>query len=284
MLNILKTSNNILKNNLILIQPLLLFLLIFMTALSYLAGKNMFFIPKIVLGVSIILLFIAFSSGWFYIIKNSTEDYSENDSKDEIALKSIKNFKKFFEGVGKGFFKSCGAYILSAIIYFAVMYCVIKLCLHFFGIPDFIYEFQKMTKAASQAELLNIIDSVSVSDKLIFSVWVVVINIISSVLNFFVLLYLAVINFEKENIFKALGHTILFGFKNIFGAVFILLFTFILYLILNILSLLFGTGVFGLFVMIVLFCWYLTFYVILVFCFYNERTKDNSNNRTEFVG
>ena len=284
MLNILKKSGEILKNNLITVQPLLFFLLIFMTALSYLFNKNMYFIPKIILGISLILMVIAFSAGWFFVIKETVMSYNGDEDKEETALKSIQNFKKFFIGVGGGFLKTSGACILLFIFYSAVIFSAAKFCLSVFGMPNVVYEFQKMLHAASQAEIFNILNNITDKDKLIFSAWVIILNIVSSILNYFIVLYFAVLEFARVNIFKTFWLSLKFGFKNILGSVFILFFIFSLYVLLNILSLLCGTGVFGLFVLIILFCLYLYYYVILVFCFYNEKTKNNSNNGTELIG
>ncbi len=284
MLNILKKSGEILKNNLITVQPLLLFLLIFMTALSYLFNKNMYFIPKIILGISLILMVIAFSAGWFFVIKETVMSYNGDEDKEETALKSIQNFKKFFIGVGGGFLKTSGACILLFIFYSAVIFSAAKFCLSVFGMPNVVYEFQKMLHASSQAEIFNILNTITDKDKLIFSAWVLILNIVSSILNYFIVLYFAVLEFARVNIFKTFWLALKFGFKNILGSVFILFFIFSLYVLLNILSLLCGTGVFGLFVLIILFCLYLYYYVILVFCFYNEKTKNNSNNGTELIG
>ena len=160
MLETIKKSYYILKNNLIFIQPLLLGLLLIMTAFSFIIGRNFFSFSKIVLLLSMFLLFIAFSAGWFYINKQGILNYNENDSKEEIALKAVQNFKKFFEGVGADFLKTAVSYILLFILYAASLYIVTKFCMSIFGEPKIIYDFPKILKASSQAEILNYINSV----------------------------------------------------------------------------------------------------------------------------
>ena len=95
MLNIVKKSFYILKNNLIFIQPLLLFLLIFMTALSYILNRGGMHIPQIILCIAIILMIIAFSAGWFFINKEGIILYNPEDDKDETAKKRFKVLKNF---------------------------------------------------------------------------------------------------------------------------------------------------------------------------------------------
>lgn len=284
MLNIYRKSLLILKNNLIFIQPLLLCLLMFMTALSFLASKSTLLIPNIVLLISMFLLFIAFSAGWFYINKFGVENFNETDTKEEITIKAVQNFKKFFEGVGFAFVKTTFSYVLLFIIYFLVVLLSVKLCLHFYGEPKIIYELPKLAAASSQAEILNFLNGIPYKDKIIFSLWILTFNFISTILNFFVVLFFAVLNFEGFNIFKSLWVSIIFFFKNFIGSISIMFFTFVLYVFLNILSVLLGANSLSFVVLIILFTMYLNYYLLLVFCFYYDKAKINSNNRTEFIG
>lgn len=284
MLNIYRKSLLILKNNLIFIQPLLLCLLMFMTALSFLAAKSTLLIPNVALLISMFLLFIAFSAGWFYINKFGVENFNETDTKEEITIKAVQNFKKFFEGVGFAFVKTALSYVLLFIIYFLVVLLSAKLCLHFYGEPKIIYELPKLTAASSQAEILNFLNGIPYKDKIIFSLWILTFNFISTILNFFIVLFFAVLNFEGFNIFKSLWVSIRFFFKNFLGSISIMIFTFLLYVFLNILSVLLGTNSLSFVVLIILFTMYLNYYLLLVFCFYYDKAKINSNNRTEFIG
>ena len=177
-----------------------------------------------------------------------------------------------------------GGYIILAVIFTGLMYLSAKFCMKVFGEPKFIYELQKIAAAQSQAQVLNSLNTVSTEDKLAFSGWVLVFNFISSIFNYFVLLYVAAIEFSNSNIIKSFVQAVKLGFKNITGSIFILFFMFILYFMLNIISLALGTGAFGLFAIILLFCLYLNYYVILVMCFYNEKTKINSDNGAECIG
>lgn len=284
MLETIKKSFYILKNNLIFIQPLLLGLLLIMTAFSFLVGRNFFSFSKIILLLSMFLLFIAFSAGWFFINKQGILNYNENDSKEEIALKAVQNFKKFFEGVGADFLKTALSYILLFILYAAVLYIVTKFCMSIFGEPRIIYDFPKILKASSQAEILNYINSVTIQDKIIFMNWMVVFNIAASIMNFFIILYFAVVSFENVNILKSFWLALKFFFKNLLGVVAILVVIFILYVFLNILSVLLGSNSLSFVILIILFTIYLNYYLLLVFCFYYDKTKNNSNNRTECIG
>lgn len=284
MLEIFKKSFYILKNNLIFIQPLLLGLLLLMTAFTFLVGRNIFSIPKIVLMLSIVLMFIAFSAGWFYINKYGILNYNEDDSKEEIAVKAVQNFKKFFEGVGADFLKTALVYFITFLLYVALMFVITKFCINVFGEPKILYDFPKIAKATSQAEIYNYINSITFEDKITFVNWMIIVNFAASIMNFFIILYFAVMSFEEINILKCFWTAIKFFFKNILGVVAIIIFTFILYVCLNMLSVILGTNSLSLVILIILFTIYLNYYLLLVFCFYYDKTKNNSNNRTECIG
>lgn len=284
MLNIYRKSLLILKNNLIFIQPLLLCLLMLMTIVSFVVSRNIFIASKIVLLISIVLMIIAFSAGWFYINKFGVENYNENDTKEEIAVKSVQNFKKFFEGVGSAFIKTAFSYLILFSLYVFVIFITTKLCLHFYGEPKIIYELPKIAQASSQAEILNFLNGITNSDKVIFSLWVLTFNFISTICNFFIILFFAVLNFENFNIFKSLWISVKFFFKNFLASISIMLFTFVLYFILNLLSILLGANSLSFVILIILFTMYLNYYLLLVFCFYYDKAKNNRNSRTEFIG
>ncbi len=284
MVKIFKKSFLILKNNGICIQPFLLWLLILMTVLSFIVNKNLYPAAKISLVLSMFLLLAAFSAGWFYINKLGVSDFNEEDSKEEITIKAVKNFRKYFEGVGSNFIKILFAYCIIILISASVFFGISKLCLIIFGEPKIVYELPKLINASSQAEVLNIVNSLTAEDKIVFSSWVMTINLAAAILIIFCLLYFTVITFEKTNIFMSLWITVKFFFKNITGVISVILFMFLLYLILNTVYLLLGVNSLSFVILIILFTLYLNYYLLLVFCFYNEKTKINSNNGTELIG
>ena len=284
MLNIVKKSAKILKNNLVFIQPLLLCLLIFMTVSSFFINKNIFIVGKICLSISMLLLFISFTAGWLHINKFGVILHEENATPEEIANKAIIGIKKFFEGIGENFFKTLGSYFIICFFSLGVIYAVSKLLVASIGEPKLIYELPKLAQATSQAEIINFVKNISDNDKIVFSLWMIVSNIVIFIINFFALLYFAVLNFEKDNIIKAIFTTIKFFFKNLIASLFFVFFLFVLYLGINLFSLFLGTSSFSLIILIILFTVYLNYNVLLVFCFYNEKTKVDSDNRAEFIG
>ena len=284
MLKIIQKSFNILRNNTLFVQPLLMFLLTVLSVMLFLNGRTLLFPARITLLVSLILMFIAFCSGWFYIIKQGILSYNENDSKAEITEKSIANFKKFFEGIGGNFLRLLFTFLLLFVVYIGIITVVSKLCLTLFGLPEIYNDIQKINMAASPAERLNIINSIPIQNQIVFMQWIALLYPVSVVLNFFVILASAAVYFEKVNIIIAFFKAIKFFIMNIFGCILAIVVLQIIYIAINIISMLLGINAISLFVSTMLITIYLNYFIILVFCLYNDRTNNNSNNRTEFIG
>lgn len=284
MKNLIKKSFQILRNNMLFIQPLLFGLLLIMSATAFLYQRNLYIVPKIALILSMVLIFISFSAGWFFINKLAVVSYDENDLKEEITLKSIENFKKFFEGVGKHFLNVAFSYLILFLIFAIIFIVTSKLCLIAFGEPKIIHDFPKLITVTSQAEFLNYINTLTTNDLAIFGAWMLVVNIVSSILNYYLVLFFAVLNFEDKDVSNALFQATKFFFKNLGSSIIIILFTAFLYFLLNMISVVLGNGSLSFVILIILFTLYLNYYVLLVFCFYYDKTKINSDNRTEFIG
>lgn len=284
MQKIIKTSFDILKANFIFIQPVLLYILFLMVAMTFLLTKTMYLQSKLVLLISLVLLTVAFTAGILQINKNGILNFNYSDTKEEAASKSIQNLKKFFEGVGKDFFRTLGIYFLTTILYALLTYGIGLACMHLWGEPKIILDMPKIARVSSQAELLNYLSTISMQDKIVFANWVLLFNSVFTFMNFFTLLYFAVSAFEKDNIFKTLFSSFVFFFQNILNSIIIMLFMFIIYLGLNFISLIFNASSFGFVIVTISLAIYLNYYILLVFYFYYETRKCNSNNRTEFIG
>ena len=265
----------------IFIQPLLLFLLLLMSAAIFIAGRNMYMLPRIGLAISLVLLTVAFIAGWLHINKLGIENYSSSDEQEIITQKSINSFKQFFVGIGENFFKVLFSFVIIAVIYSAVMYGIMTLCLKLFGTPTLIMDLPNIAKNQTNAELVEYLNNISVEDKLNFISWVWSAIVSSSILNYFSLLYLVVVVNDKKNIFVSLWNTLKFFFKDILLGLLLVVVMFFLYFFLNLLSFIVGTNSFSFAILIILFTLYLNYYVLLVFWFYNGLTKNNSNNRSE---
>ena len=110
MLNIVKKSAKVLKNNLIFIQPLLLCMLLFMTVASFFISKNVFIAGKICLSISIFLLTIAFTAGWLHINKLGILSYNENDSVNADIISCYYDEGKVVASIKYSYICCCGVW------------------------------------------------------------------------------------------------------------------------------------------------------------------------------
>ncbi len=276
-----KTAYHILRNNMIFIQPLLLYMLLVMSAAIFISGRTIPNATRINLLVCFVLLTIAFLTGWFHVNKLGVKKYNLDDTQEVITQKTIESIKQFFTGIGEKFLKILFGSILFVAIYAGISFCVTKLCLMVLGNPTIIMDFQNIAKMQTKEEITAYLSSVSLQDQINFVNWFFAAIVTSSVLNYFGILYFSVMSFEDKNAIVSLWKSILFFFKNIFSNIAIILVMFFLYFLLNLLSLLLGTNSFSFAILIIMFTLYLNYYVLLVMWFYNEQTKNNSDNRSE---
>lgn len=280
-----KTPWQIQKNNMIFIQPILLFILIAMMALTYFVVGGVVSAPKIIMLDSVFFIAVSFTAGMFHINKLAINDFNPDDTKEEVMQKTIKNFRQFFTGVGESFVRFLFAYVIYIALYFALIYGFVKLGLYLFGEPKILINLLTVAKSmTTQADLINYLNNVSVDDKIIFANWVLSVSVLTSIINFFGFLYFAVLTYAKKNVFVSLFQTFVFFFKNILGCFGIIAMMYLFYMLLNVLSIVLGNNSFSFVLVIILFVLYLNYYILLVSCFYNEKTKNNSNNGTEFIG
>lgn len=279
-----KKAYHILKNNSMFIQPLLVWQIAFTMVMVFCMNRNQMLLPRITLWISIALLFTACLAGWLYINKYALLSYNEKDTPEEISEKAVQNFKKFFEGVGTDFVRTLLACIVISALYFGVIYGLYKFCLNNFGIPSFINDIMQISQSGTKEQIMQFINNLGENDKLTFARWVMTINLGLSVLNFFALLYFAVMSLERKNFIVSFFTSLKFFIINIFEAIGIMIFVFFLYLLINILSVFLGVNSFLFAVLVIIVTWYFNYYVLLVFCFYYDKTKINSDNGSEFIG
>lgn len=277
-------SLKILKNNPIFVQPILIFMVIIMGIFSFLMERNMTFPIKIIMLITIILLFTAFLSGWLYISKSAIADYNEDDSDEEIREKSISNIKKFFEGVGANFIRVLSALAIIIIIGGGIGTAIIWLCYKFFGTPQAFFDSIKMAQASSQAEKLNIMNNISQESMITFAKWIMVLIPSYTVIQYFFSCYLASVMYEERNIFYCLFKTLKTIILNILPFLLIVIILQAVNVFINLISAMLGTNVFSFFIYLMLYVLYLNYSVILIFSFYNEKTNDNSDSRPELIG
>lgn len=120
LLTLFSRTFKLVKTNLILVQPLLLFLFVIIMLVSPVISSNAF-IPNYLAFIFLISIFgltCAFIAGWFNMFHKCITNDNPSLAQEEAAVESLKIFKEFFPGVGKNFNNIFLGIILGVILYF----------------------------------------------------------------------------------------------------------------------------------------------------------------------
>ena len=148
---IIKRAFNITKENIILAQPLVLYLVVvsFTSAsLTRVLDSWAFW----VFFCANILLSTAFFAGWFYMCKKTVEhEQTEYKTQEEKSVESVKLIKTFFPGVGEYFWPVSAGILLYSGTFALIMYFGFKLGAHI--LPNPYVNFAKIMSAQMPAQM-----------------------------------------------------------------------------------------------------------------------------------
>lgn len=286
MLNAIKHAGVILRDNLVLITPVLMFLVIIMLLTSHFifAGNA---VVSYSLAVCIVLFTFAFLSGWFAMIKKAVENSKVPNLTKEQKLKNSNDlFGDFFASIPQNIF-----YVgIVIIIYFALLACVLflaqKIAGHFFGDLNFIVDaFKTISTPSATKDFLN-----SLTTDQLFTLYAWQMTIIGALILFsFLTMYFApAVMYCTKTPFLAVWN----AFKNLFKHFFASLGIFIFLILINtVLQLFFGalniyTGSNAViqtitFLVLVIFMVWAT---VIIFTYYDEKNSGDcgcDSNRQE---
>ena len=257
-----------------------LFLVLFMIASNFLASYafhiNSYFVTLTLTGC-IFLLSLCFISGWFEITKDLTLNKPE-ENKDYGGI--------FLEGIGKNIIPIG----LGCFIYVLILMCVLiltgKICHEVFGSLDFIAKDASIL-TQDNASLIKYFETLTDNQKYILSAWQLSFIFSTMVFGFIMLFYYPAIIFEKtnNNFLKpliALKDALIFTFKNFFGALFIHIFIYIIYMLFGIIRVNLGNNIIISILLIFFQIYFISFVVMLIFNYYEQR--NNNSKRTDCIG
>lgn len=270
----------LLQNNLILMFPLLLFLLILrlISSLMIMGGVS----PIIIF--PIMGLFCAFGAGWFNMFHKSLEfSHSQVLVGEEKVINRVNLFKEFFPGVEKYFLKI----IFGNILYFALI-IILNNILDFFedkfiGIPRIVNQIKDLGSSVDYSKFLMLLNSASEADKSILVIRSFLFLLLLVIFSYLTMFWVQAIISENKNIFSAYFESLKMIIKKPFTTIII----FIAYLgSLIIISILYSkflnyfTQMLGLF----LFLLTIVYFTMMNFLYFEKYRKTNSVSRTDSVG
>lgn len=276
MFKIFKDSFLILRDNLILIQPLILFLLVSTFSVAPLQNtQQQNFIFWFVI-TNILLLCSAFCAGWFGMVKKAVLNYRykqmgvEYEAENEMTL-----LKSFFPAVAQYFLPVCGFCFLLIMLSFVFSQFVFKFGMYLFSDANILIEFLNQSSKSPQ-EQVNFLNTLSATQQILLIKWLLYLIFSNFIFNLFIFFSAPILFFKSKNPFVVLWHSILCVFKkpiNTIGLYFHLIlcvFVFSGFSILGNINLI--LSLITLFLTLI----FMTYCIILVFLGYEELF--NSNN------
>lgn len=191
------------NNNLTLITPLILFMLLIMLVISVSMFSNRAIAHLIAL-ILIIHISAIFIAGWFNMIKNVVINSTNS--------KTFEGFKTFYDGIGNYFLPSTGAILISSLLLFLILGISYYLGISLIGNPNL--DLKTFSEALTNSEAIKtFLASLSKEQILQIYNWNLLIILSSLLIQFLLILYFPVIFFKNKNPIFAL----LISFKDLFS-------------------------------------------------------------------
>ena len=268
----IKRAFGITKDNIILAQPLVLYLVVIsltMAGLAQQGNKTAF----MVFALANILLTTAFCAGWFYMVKKTIEhSKKEFEKSEEQSMASFALVKDFFPGVGEFFLPVTFLIIIYTTLFFAVMYLGYKFGLH--ALPHPHINWPEMMAAQTPEQMQKFVHSLSFTQIKILNLWMFYMGAVFFLFSFLTLFLYPAMIYDSKNPFIAFWINIKFVFKNFFGSLGLLIFLLALHMFLSALSLLFSLNVFLSIIFLVISFYFATYCLVLIFLYYDEKRKE----------
>jgi hypothetical protein len=275
--NIFKDSLLLLKENIMIIQPLLFWVLILVLVLVPLVGKNTFDLGFLFSSIIAILCMLVFLAGWFYCIKytinNKSKVYATPEERNNAQFEILKSF---FPGVAEYILPVSGGFI----VFLALSYGIFNL---FRFVAKQVYisqnmptEFINVLNTGTQIEITKYIQTGFSHEQIIVLYSILAVGLFIYVLFELCMLWFApALLYSSKNPFIALYKAVKFSFNHIGTTISIFLVMFLINSVISVLNTL-CINSFLSFIPMLLTFFYIVYYVVTIFLYY-EQTENNSD-------
>lgn len=279
--NYIQKAFEITKDNLILVQPPVIFMIILSFTLAGLLQQAHKAVYMIFL-VANILLCTAFFAGWFNMIKKSISLNKKIEdgiikTQEEKASASLDLGKEFFPGVGDYFLQMTLTIAAFAGVYILVVFFSYKAGLQILPHPHI--DMNKLYAAANStpAEMQKFVYGLSFDQLKAINIWMLFMGLVVTIFTFATMFLFPALYDEKKDpkeLFllapiKAFNRNIIFIFKHFIGSLGILIFLFFLNTVLSILSVIFNLNIILAIVGLIISFYFMTYAMVLVFLYYD---------------
>lgn len=281
--NYFSKSFTLLKNNFMVIQPLIFGVFVVMlVSMPLFQRKSVDFAFIFTLSVSVLCL-TAFLSGWYncikYTISLKDKSYNTIEEKNKEQLEII---KVFLPGVAENMIPVT----VTAVIYFVFAYFTTVL-FNFITQKVFVYGnfpkdfFTVVNSAKTQQEITLYLQNNLSEKQILYSLAVMGCGVaVYMLFNLLVLWLSPALIYSSKNPFVAIFQALKFTFTHFIDSSIIIAVMFTIYMGISILSIFAGNSFLS-FIPMFLMLMYIMFYVLTVFLYYESETKNNSNIGSE---
>ncbi|MFA6990123.1 MAG: hypothetical protein WC197_08655 [Candidatus Gastranaerophilaceae bacterium] len=270
------------KYNLILIQPLLIFMLLFGMLVNIISGTVKTGPALIVLIVSFVGLFCAFLAGWFSMFHKCVQN-SMNENIDELQMteKSLKLFHEFIPGIGKYFIKVLLGGILYVVLYYLFLQLAGYIGQHYIGFPAGITQQSLVQASYSEAKSVEFVNKLSSPDKILLVKNYLLILFTTGIFSLITMFWLPAIIADDKNPFSAYVTSFLKVFQKPFQTMAIFVSYWLASSIAIFINIL-GTNNFIIqFLGLILYVFVVVYFITMIFLYYEGYSKNNCTGWTD---
>lgn len=266
---IIKQAFKVTKDNIILAQPLVLYLVVVSLTSAGLSRVPASPVFSVFFGANI-LLSTAFFAGWFYMCAKTVEhEKTEYKSPEEKSIASVKLIKNFFPGVGEYFLSVTSAILLYTGIFAIILYLAFKAGTHF--IPNPYINFAKIMAAQTPAQMQDYIMTLTPVQIKLLNLWFMYMGGVSFVYTFLTMFWFPALIFDTKNPFSAFWKNLKFIFKNFFGALGIVAYLYFMNFIVSAINAVSGVNIVLSIISLVVTFYFMTYCIVLIFLYYGEK-------------
>lgn len=278
-LSSIKNAFSIVSRNLILVQPFVLFLLVISVLSSGLYAVQKNFYAFMIFAAAVVLLFVAFFAGWFYMTKKTIffELYERMDD-EEKALKSFGLIKHFFPGIGEYFLPMIGLAVIFLTFSFAFTLIWYKCGAAVLGVPKI--DVQALNAASSSmAKLQSYFLSLNPAELKSLTFWLLFASLGGMVFQFFTMwLFPALFYGGSKNPLSAFIKSIKFLVRKFFPSVGIFVFLLIFNIAVSIINSMLAKNVILSLIGFLIFFYFATYYIVLIFLYYGQNGEHTAKD------
>lgn len=271
------------NEGIILATPLILFMWIITLYISY-SKEVVDTIPEMVLsGVTMLFMFSAFCSGWFYMVKKCVEFAKKDFILDEDkAHESLKLIQALPIGIGKYFLKYVGVCIMFLGMAMLIASITYSITIPFIKQIDFSLE-QMSTAINSAQEAANFISTMPTDKMLILFKLNMILLGVTSLFSFLLMLWMPEIIYTKRNPFIALFTSIKKLFIKFWKSIGLFVYITVCQFVISYLSTFALLHPIAYMIMMIIYFYFIVYIVVLIFSYY-DKEFNNNDEQTEGSG